>query len=437
MLQPIVGDTRPTAINFACIELRPIAILDKSTAIIAILTIAVCDINYENEVFAIIVEAIFNIFVAGPSSAPGAFAVTERERFVACCMGEAVDRPPYWLCWVPWRSTWKRWQGEGMTFKTFDEVRDYFGAEKKPQVVPVNYGPCPNRGIHILQEDDRQCLYIDSWGIKRRDFKEHESMSAFLESPVKNREDWESYKVAWLDPNHPDRLKGEWLPRSKMWMDKGYPIQLGNYPDVTLFGGVQWLLGAEECLMAFYDMPDLVHDIMEHLTNLYLHIFQQVVDAGVRVDVIHIWEDMSGRQGSLISPAHFRQFMTPRYARIREFADRHNISLMSMDTDGNPNSIVPPMMEGGVNYLWPMEVTAGADVNIFRKKYPKLALMGGFDKRAAAQGPHAIEAEIERIRPAVENGRYIPNFDHLIPDDVSWSNFCYYAQSLKRLVGKK
>jgi uroporphyrinogen-III decarboxylase len=29
------------------------------------------------------------------------------------------------------------------------------------------------------------------------------------------------------------------------------------------------------------------------------------------------------------------------------------------------------------------------------------------------------------------------DLDHLVPSDVSWENFCYYARALARLVGKE
>jgi uroporphyrinogen decarboxylase len=67
---------------------------------------------------------------------------------------------------------------------------------------------------------------------------------------------------------------------------------------------------------------------------------------------------------------------------------------------------------------------------------PTLGMMGGVDKRALAEGPAAIDRELERIRPAVERGRYIPNLDHCIPDDVSWQHYRYYAQALRELAGK-
>jgi uroporphyrinogen decarboxylase len=109
---------------------------------------------------------------------------------------------------------------------------------------------------------------------------------------------------------------------------------------------------------------------------------------------------------------------------------------MSVDTDGNPDLIAPLMIAAGVNLLFPMEVAAGCDVNVWRRKYPALAMLGGIDKRALTEGPAGIDQELERVRPVVELGRYIPDLDHLIPDNVSWPSYEYYACSLKRLVRK-
>ena len=61
-------------------------------------------------------------------------------------------------------------------------------------------------------------------------------------------------------------------------------------------------------------------------------------------------------------------------------------------------------------------------------------MMGGIDKRALAAGPKAIDEEIKRVRPAVKKGRYIPEIDHLIPDNVSWRNYSYYAEQMKKMI---
>jgi len=360
--------------------------------------------------------------------------MTPRERFLATVGGKPADRPPFWLYWDVWGSTWARWQHEGLPkeFASFADVRRHFGVEPRPQALPVQCGPLPDFTATVGEDAD-SITFIDSWGIRRRNLKAVESMSEFIEWPVKTRDDWDRYRAERLNPRDAGRLRGEWRERAREWTAAGIPIQMGSFPDTGVFGSLRWLLGDEECLAAFCTDPDWVHEIMDHMTGLYLEVFSAVVRE-VRVDMIHLWEDMCGKQGPLISPAHWREFMAPCYRRIAAFAREHHIPVISVDTDGQPDLIVPPMLEAGVNFLFPMEVAAGADVNEYRRKYPGLALMGGIDKRALAAGPAAIDAELERIRPALESGRYIPDLDHHVPDDVSWPNFRHYATRLRELV---
>jgi uroporphyrinogen decarboxylase len=260
-------------------------------------------------------------------------------------------------------------------------------------------------------------------------------MSEFLSFPIKNRADWEIYKAAHLDPDDPRRLQTNWREKGREWIEKGYPIQLGYFPDAGVFGPYRWLMGDEEGLVALKTMPDLAHEIMDHITTLYLTVWEQVV-AEVRVDVIHLWEDMCYVAGPLISPKMWEEFLGPNYRRIKAFALKHNILVISVDTDGQPERITPAMIRAGVNLLFPLEVAAGCDINDWQRRFPELAFSGAIDKRVLALGPAAIDAELERIRPALERGKYIPDLDHLIPDDVSWENYCYFAQALKRMVGK-
>ncbi|MCP4165252.1 MAG: hypothetical protein GY759_05075 [Chloroflexi bacterium] len=365
--------------------------------------------------------------------------MNDRERFAAWVRDEPVDRPPYWLFWVPWNSTMRRWRGEGMPaeIQKPEDLWTYFDSDLLPiqAVVPANTGPCPKIEATVLSEDENSVTFVDSWGIKRRDLKHMESMSQFLEHPVRSREDWEAFKASYLDPDHPDRLTGNWLERCRNWHSQGYPIQLCWYPDAGIFGPYRWLLGDEEALLGFYTMPDLAHDIMDHMTTLYLGVFEKVV-SDIEVDIIHYWEDHCYRGGPLMSPSTWEEFMAPNYRRIKAFADRHQIAVLSVDTDGNPDLITPAMIKTGVNFLYPMEVAAGCDVNEWRRKYPKLAIMGGIDKRALSQGRREIDQELARIRPALDQGRYIPSLDHLIPDDVPWDNYCYFAERLRDVVGK-
>jgi uroporphyrinogen-III decarboxylase len=155
------------------------------------------------------------------------------------------------------------------------------------------------------------------------------------------------------------------------------------------------------------------------------------VTAEVRIDHIHIWEDMACTRGSLISPAMVEEFMMPCYDRIAAFARRHGVRVVSVDTDGDCHQLAPVMMQHGVNLLFPFEVQSGCDILSYRRQYPELGIMHGLDKRALARTRADIDREVARALEMVRQGRYIPGFDHLIPPDASWENFKYAAEQLK------
>ena len=58
----------------------------------------------------------------------------------------------------------------------------------------------------------------------------------------------------------------------------------------------------------------------------------------------------------------------------------------------------------------------------------------GIDKRAVAKGPKAIDAELARVAPLVEDGGYVPGPDHSFPPDVSFGNYCYYMEKLREIL---
>jgi hypothetical protein len=68
-----------------------------------------------------------------------------RERFLACAIGQPVDRPPFWLSWGPWGTTWARWEHEGKPAEITDH-RSFMNPDPVPCTLPINCGPCPKAG---------------------------------------------------------------------------------------------------------------------------------------------------------------------------------------------------------------------------------------------------------------------------------------------------
>jgi len=354
--------------------------------------------------------------------------MNSRERILGTLLGEKVDRVPYVMLFGPWGTALERWKSEGL--KTPDHWAAEFGFDPLWHGVPVNLGWCPPwPGNEILEDRGDEVIKRDYRGIIMRDRKDGCSMPEWLAHPVKTRDDWERVKAERFNPDDPARFPANWKDWCRDPARKDVIVQLGYFP-WGIFGTPRDLVGAEELLLLFYDDPEWVHDMMDHLTDFWLKIYEKVV-RDVRVDWIHIWEDMAGKQGSLISGDMFRKFMTPNYVKIRDFARAHDIPILSVDTDGNCTDMIPWFEEAGVNVLWPFERQAGCDVVAIRKRFPRLGMVGGFNKRAIAAGPKAIDDEMEVMKKVMAKGRFIPSPDHLLPHDISWPDMQYFCRRLK------
>ena len=127
-------------------------------------------------------------------------ALTDRERYVRYLTGQDVDRTPFAVFWGPWGTAWQRWKAEGCPFESFDAVMAHYRCEVQRMSIPINAGPCPRIEEVRLEENDESFIWTDGWGIRRKNFKHSESMSQFLEFPIKGWDDWRRFKAERLDP---------------------------------------------------------------------------------------------------------------------------------------------------------------------------------------------------------------------------------------------
>lgn len=360
--------------------------------------------------------------------------LTGGERVVRCLLGEPIDRVPYGvgLGWLPWGEAMDRWRRESGDPNL--NIFERFGFDRSFAHPAVNLGLSPAFEPEVLEENENFVISRDGRGIVMRNRRDGGSMPEFLSHPVKTWEDWEKIKEERLRIDDPSRIGQDWDAFRAHLKATGEVVQVGAFP-YGVFGTPRDLMGAEEVLVSFCTQPELIQDMMDHLTSVWISVYEKVAEE-VQIDHIHIWEDMSGRQGSLISPKMIREFMMPCYDRIADFAKSHGVRLVSVDSDGDCSELVPIMMEHGVNVFLPFEVQAGNDVLEYRKLYPELGIIGGLDKRALAGTKADVDKEMEKATRMVEKGRFIPGFDHLIPPDASWENYEYAAMEMRKVCGR-
>lgn len=358
-------------------------------------------------------------------------SLSNRDRISRCLRGQQIDRVPWFLLQGPWPETELRWQGE-----TGGKI-DYARFEYDTGLVEVNHwvnmGFCPGYEYHVIEESEQRIIFQDHLGVVQESIKGKSGIPHIIRNPVGNREDWLQIKADRLNPDDPRRFPENWRQVAGQLNAGDAAVQLGSFP-FGLFGTLRDLMGVENLLVAFHDMPDLIKEIMNDLTDLWLTLYEKVCQDVRPIELVFIWEDMSGTQGSLISPKMVLEFMTPNYRRIADFCHSHDIPGFFVDTDGRCDELIGPYMLGGVNAMMPFEVAAGNDVVKLRERFPGLTMMGGIDKRLISAGPEALETELERIRPLLSGSRYFPALDHLVPPEVSWAEFCTYTDGLRASI---
>ena len=381
--------------------------------------------------------------------------MTHRERFLETLLFGAPDRIPF-DPGLPRESTLHAWQAQGLDrpyleviHEEIDAIRAQRGkapAAWHPQYPHIELGVSfemkpafeekvieHKDGHYIVQDwmgaiteisDDFDYTYIRS----PRDFVTRK----WHRFPVACRADWEEHMRWRFNPGDPARYPGNFEDRCARLRDRDYPL-------VIKFNGPFWQLrefcGMEGLCALLLEEPDLVYDMARYwaafCANVLDTIFVRVVP-----DMIYVSEDMCFKEHPMISPAMTASLCGPAYRLWTDQARAAGVPLFAVDSDGHVGLLLPVWRDCGINCVDPFEVAAGNDIRVYREAYgSQLAFRGGIDKRAIAAGGSVLRAELDRIRPIVQGGGYIPSCDHGVPPDISWDNFRDYARQLAEMTG--
>jgi hypothetical protein len=369
--------------------------------------------------------------------------MNDLERFLNVMEYQPVDQAPNWEAGV-WPQTRQRWESEGMDPNLLHW--DWFSGEPALGMSPREFirfsgEMIPAFEYEELSEDERTVTYRDEKGIIRKALKEGSigksrmSMDEFIDFPVKTFQDWKVVKKRY-NPCAAGRFEPNWkVTRPDGWLNRKHPLIFGpNCSTLGFYWLSRELLGTENLSYAWYDQPALMHDIMETHADFLIEAMRPFLER-TSVEYICLNEDLSMKTGPLLSPKTFKEFIYPCMKRVVEFSKTHGVKYVCIDTDGNPEALIPMFLDLGVDAIWPMERTADQDPLRLRKKFGRsLRLWGGVDKRVLATTPAEIDAHLREFIPLIAEGGFIPTVDHTVPPDVSWANFQHYMDSKIKLL---
>ena len=367
-------------------------------------------------------------------------SVTMRERVLHILRYEPYD-------WMPvvhfgfWNELYDKWEAEGRI--PCDAERKELGRGSGERMVAEKLGfdigwgdggyssngldpgfqreilrTFPDGSRHVRQSD----------GVTVMDHPGVLSIPSEVDHILKDRASWEEHylpRLQWF----PERIKDEDLAV----FQRGDRAGLQALHAGSLIGWVRNWVGIEGLSYMLADDPDLVREIVDTVGGLLLRSVEEVLAREANPDYLHFWEDICFNKGPLVNPAFFREVCAPWYVKITDAARKHGVQFSSVDCDGRIDALVPIWLESGAAIMFPIEVgTWAASIRPWREKFGcRILGVGGMDKRAFAIGRPAIDAEIERLRPLVDLGGYIPCPDHRIPLEAEWDLVRYYCDRMR------
>lgn len=382
--------------------------------------------------------------------------MTNRERALALLRYQSYDRLPV-VHFGYWRETLQKWAAEGHISPALVKAHgdgnpaDYelnamLGWDFNWQCMfSPNSGLNPGfeqKVIKTFEDGTRHILNHD--GVVLCSMPDAGSIPAEISHTLTDRKSWEEqykFRYEWTE----QRVTGSRvLVNDKMlryteggldFLKKGERDYLYGLHCGSLFGTIRNIIGVEGSSYILCDDEPLYDDLITANAEVCYKNTKFALESGAKFDFAHFWEDICFKNGPLVIPDVFDEKVGPHYKRITDLLTQYGIDIVSLDCDGMIDSLIPTWFKNGVNTMFPIEVgTWDASIAPWREKYGKgLRGVGGMNKTVFARDRAAIDVEIERLRPLIALGGYIPCPDHRIAPDAKWDLVKYYCERLRAL----
>lgn len=371
--------------------------------------------------------------------------MTNRQRAMAILNYKSADRMPV-VHFGYWGETLQKWVSEGYLKQSdIDGVYDGSPADKAlDAIIGWDFDWYSTFGAHagllpafepkvVDQLEDGAYTMLNPDGMIELHKPGAGSIPAEIDHTLKDRDAWEKeykWRLQW------DASKRVHLPSVEANSGdpeaREYPV--GIYCG-SLYGQIRNWLGVQGIAFLYADDDELYEEIIDTVGELCYQGVKACLEAGAKPDFGHFWEDICFKNGPLVRPSVFRDYVGKHYKRITDLLKQYGVEIVSLDCDGCIDALVPIWLDNGVNTMFPMEVgTWNASIAPWREQYGKQVRgVGGMNKVVFSREKSDIDAEIERLKPLIDLGGYIPCPDHRIAPDAKFENVIYYVERMHKL----
>ena len=190
----------------------------------------------------------------------------------------------------------------------------------------------------------------------------------------------------------------------------------------------QNLCGFAEWMTFLASEPEFVNALLDKALEVQAGICVQVLDAlGDDVDIAMFADDLGTQQNLQLSPRMYRALIKPRQKQLFDIVKRHTRAKIFLHSDGAIASVLPDLIEVGVDIINPVQPTcAGMDTKLLKREYGRaITFWGSIDTQQVLPFGTREQVAVEvkrRIDDLAPGGGFVLAAVHNIQPEVPPEN---------------
>jgi hypothetical protein len=212
----------------------------------------------------------------------------------------------------------------------------------------------------IMPANDRFILDLDDmphWG-------------DFIKTPDFSDIDWEQVVS--------EQFKAVNLDRDRTAVAMG--LHFGYFQHLVSF------MGFENCMIAFYEYPDEVHELFDYISDFFMDVCDKTIDL-YKPDALCLMDDTASENSPFISPAMWKEFLFPYHDKFAKRGRERGLP-MTFHNCGRAEAFIPLMRELGIK-AWEPAQTANDLVGVKKTYGNDFIILGGWEGRGRLLEPMA------------------------------------------------
>ena len=202
----------------------------------------------------------------------------------------------------------------------------------------------------------------------------------------------------------------------------------------TIFEASWYLRGLDTFMMDMALDEDYTNELMDKVMEYPHKMGLQFIDAGV--DMVWLGDDIATQLNMMISPDMWREYLKPRYAKMfSDFKAKNPNIKLCYHSCGNLQSVVPDLIEIGLDVLNPIQPLAMNPMEFKKKFGDNLTMYGTLDVQNVMPfgTPSDVDNEVKRLIDGCgQNGGFILSPAHHIQSDTSIENIEAFYNAAKK-----